>query len=68
MFRSVDKSSGYLFATHDLGRTLEVTRLALQKQIESLPENRFLNTAHDDLVAYLVETYSVEAVSLLRDQ
>lgn len=68
MFGSIDKSKGLLFVTHDLDHSLRSTMQKMRQEVESLDENRLLNTAPDDLKKYLVEKYSVTAITLLRDQ
>ena len=59
MFGSIDKSKGYLFVTHDLRQSLENATRNMRQEVEALEENRFLNTAPDDLQRYLAEKYSV---------
>jgi len=68
MFGSIDKSKGLLFVTHDLDHSLRSTMQEMRQEVESLDENRLLNTAPDDLKKYLVEKYSVTPITLLRDQ
>lgn len=68
MFGSVPKSSGLLFATHDLRNSLRSTMAAMQQEIEKIEEDRFLNTAVDDLKQYLVDKYSVTPITLRRDE
>lgn len=68
MLRYVDKSKGHLFSTHDLGAVIQNQIAGMQKEIESLDQNRLLNTAPADLTDYLVRKYCLEPVSLLRDQ
>lgn len=67
MFRLVDKSSGYLFASRDLREILETRLSAVQQEIEQIEANRFLNTAPADLVQYLVEKYDLQAPTLRVD-
>lgn len=68
MFGSIDKSKGLLFSTYDLGQSLHNATAAMLREIESLDANRLLNTAPEDLKIYLVETYAVTPIKLLRDQ
>jgi hypothetical protein len=68
MFGSIDKSKGLLFVTHDLQQSLHSAVQKMQQEIDTLDENRLLNTAPDDMKDYLVERYRVEPVRLLRDQ
>lgn len=68
MFGSIDKSKGLLFVTHDLDHSLRSTMQAMRQEVESLDENRLLNTVPDDLKKYLVEKHSVTPITLLRDQ
>ena len=66
--RGIDKSKGLLFCTHDLSQSLRNTADEIRREIESLPPDRLLNTAPDDLKNYLTAKYRVEPISLLRDQ
>ena len=68
MFGSIDKSKGFLFVTHDLDHSLRSTIHKMQQEVEALDENRLLNTAPEDLKRYLVDSYSVTPITLLRDQ
>lgn len=68
MFGSIDKSKGLLFVTHDLDHSLRSTMQKMRQEVETLGENRLLNTAPDDLKRYLVEKHSVTPITLLRDQ
>lgn len=68
MFKSIDKSRGILFATYDLEQSLRSTIETMRNEVKNLNENRFLNTAPDDLKRYLVEQYSVTPIVLIRDQ
>lgn len=68
MFGSIDKSTGLLFVTHDLDRSLRSTIQKMRQEVEMLDENRLLNTAPDDLKRYLIEKHSVTPITLLRDQ
>src|SRR5690242_3378536 len=47
---------------------LRSTIQKMQQEVETLDENRLLNTAPEDLKRYLVERYSVTPLTLLRDQ
>lgn len=66
--RGIDKNKGLLFCTHDLGQSLRSASDEIRREVESLPSNRLLNTAPDDLKKYLIEKYRIEPISLLRDQ
>lgn len=66
--KSIDKSKGLLFVTHELDATLRNTAQSVQREVEGIDANRFLNTAPDDLKQYLVERFSVAPIKLLRDQ
>ena len=66
--RSIDKSKGLLFSTHDLGQSLRNTADELRREVESLDPNRLLNTAPEDLKNYLAAKYRVDPIRLLRDQ
>ncbi len=68
MFRLVERSKGYLFASSDLGQIIETARSNLRSAVEGLEVNRFLNTAPADLTAYLVKEYTITAPRLLREQ
>lgn len=68
MFGSIEKGKGLLFVTHDLDHSLRRTVQQMQQEVETLDENRLLNTAPDDLKRYLVEKFSVMPITLLRDQ
>lgn len=68
MFRSVNKSEGYLFCTYDLGQSLQNTQKKMQDEITALDGNRLLNTPVADLVTYYVDTHRIEPLTLLLDQ
>lgn len=68
MHGSIDKSKGLLFCTNDLSLILRNAVAAMHKELESIPANRLLNTAPDDLRDYLAGKYRVEGIRLLRDQ
>jgi hypothetical protein len=67
MYSPVDKRTGYLFATNELGAMLDSQIYQLKQEVEQLESNRFLNTAPDDLKKYFVEKYSNSPIELLRD-
>lgn len=67
MFGSIDKSKGLLFVTYDLDQGLRATMQKMLQEIESLDENRFLNTAPEDLKQYLIEKHGVTPITLRRD-
>lgn len=64
MFGFSPKSEGYLFSSTSLVDGLAHRRSTILAEVESLDANRLLNTAPDDLVAYLVEKASVEPIVL----
>lgn len=64
MFRLLDKTSGYLFASRDLRELLDQRMAAMRSEVENLDANRLLNTSPTDLAEYLVEKYSLEVPSL----
>lgn len=66
--RSIDKNKGILFVTHELDAILRNQAQGIQREVDNIDPNRFLNTAPEDLKQYLVERYSVAAITLLRDQ
>ena len=66
--KSIEKSKGLLFVTHELDATLRNTAQSVQKEVEGIDANRFLNTAPEDLKRYLIERFSVTPIRLLRDQ
>ncbi len=66
--RGIDKSKGLLFCTHDLSQSLRSTADEIRREVESLPPDRLLNTAPDDLKNYLASKYRVGPICLLRDQ
>ena len=68
MFGTIDKSKGLLFVTHDLDYSIRATMQKMQQEVEGLDENRLLNTSPEDLKGYLVETYGITPITLLRDQ
>lgn len=65
--KSIDKSKDLLFVTHELDATLRNTAQGVQREVEGIDANRFLNTAPEDLKQYLVERFSVAPIKLLRD-
>ena len=67
MYRSGHRHN-YLFSDSELQRSLDATNAELRSAVDAIPAERFLNTAHDDLVAYLVEKYGVVQVMLQREQ
>lgn len=67
MFRSVDRSKGYLFCTYGLDQILRNAAQQMRSEVEGLDENRILNTSAEDLKQYLVEKYGVEPIQLKRD-
>jgi hypothetical protein len=67
MFRRIDKSKGLLFCTYDLSQSLRDTANALRNEVENLDPNRLLNTAPEDLKAYLANKYRIESIRLQRD-
>lgn len=67
MFNLIDKSKGYLFASHDLRAMIENQRAALRQEVEQMDANRLLNTSPADLSRYFVEKYNLTAPMLRRD-
>lgn len=67
MFRTVDKSSGYLFSSRELRDLIDARRSAVQQEIEQMEGNQLLNTAPADLSRYLVGKYSLHAPSLIKN-
>jgi len=67
MFGNIDKSSGLLFVTHNLGQMLQATMQSMRQEVEGLDENRLLNTSPEDLKNYLVKKYGVTPITLRRD-
>jgi hypothetical protein len=67
MFRLIEKSSGYLFASRDLQDLVDARVAAMLQEIEQLDANRLLNTSPTDLTSYLVEKYTLEVPFLRRD-
>ena len=50
--------------THDLDHSLQTTMQSMRQEVESLDENRLLNTAPEDLKNYLVTKYAVTPITL----
>jgi len=67
MFRTVDKSSGYLFSSRELRDLTEDRRNAMLQEIEQMDGNRLLNTSPADYSRYLIEKYSLLAPTLERE-
>ena len=67
MFRTVDKSSGYLFSSCELRDEVDARRNSMVQEVEKMDSNRLLNTSPSDLARYLVEKYSLFAPTLLKD-
>lgn len=57
-------SSSYLFSKFDLRLVLENQVREMPSEVESLGDNRLLNTSVDDLVSYLENKYRIEPVAL----
>ena len=53
-----------LFNRHDLRGVLAAQEQAISKDVDSLDENRLLNSSHLDLCQYFVEKYTVEPVRI----
>lgn len=68
MFRRQFSESERLFSKHDLGASLQLKRQYLQSELESLDQNRFLNTSPADLANYFAQKYGCTAITLLREQ
>lgn len=67
MFGSIGKGSGLLFVTNDLRQSLQDMTSNMALEIDTVEENRLLNTAPDDLKIYLLQKYSVTPIQLRRD-
>lgn len=67
MFRLIDESSGYLFASRNLREFLEQRTAAMCQEVEQLAPDRLLNTSPSDLVQYLVEKYKFDPPTLRRE-
>lgn len=61
---SVTREDPPLFSKGDLAGTLQNVESTLKGEIESYEANRLLNTPVEDLVAYFVAKFLVEAISL----
>ncbi|WP_295359638.1 hypothetical protein [Arenimonas sp.] len=61
-------SDGILFYDVDLVASLDAQRRSIESDINSIDQNRLLNTSPDDLVQYFVEKNHVEAPKLLLDK
>jgi hypothetical protein len=68
MYRFLDKNTGVLFASQDLGEFLRQKSGEMTSEVESIDSNRILNTAPADLSSYLVDKYKLEAPTLRRDE
>lgn len=67
MFRTIDKSSGYLFSSREARDLIDSRRASMLQEVEQMDGNRLLNTSPSDLTRYLVEKYSLQAPTLVRD-
>lgn len=63
-----DNLQDHLFSTTDLSRSLEATIKEVQRTVDGVPPEQFLNMAQADLVSHLVEKHGVEPIELLREQ
>lgn len=68
MFRTIDKSKGLLFSTHDLDQSIRATMWKMQQEVERLEENWLLSTPPEDLKRYMVERHGITPITLLRDE
>ena len=66
MFRTIEKSSGYLFSSKELRDIMDANRNALVQEVERMDANRILNTSPVDLECYLTEKYSLVVPTLDR--
>jgi hypothetical protein len=62
--RMTTRGEGYLFASVDLRQLLATRRSTLLQEIEQMDSNRFLNTAAEDLAAYLASKYSLVQLTI----
>lgn len=67
MFRLMEKSSGYLFASRNLRELMDSHVSAMRQEIDQIDANRLLNTSQTDLALYLIEKYKLQAPSLRRN-
>lgn len=67
MFRLMEKSSGYLFASRNLRELMDSHVSAMRQEIDQLDANRLLNTSQTDLASYLIEKYKLQAPLLRRN-
>lgn len=58
------RDSRYLFVVHDLRGVLENQFLAMEKEVDSIKEDKLLNTSVSDMIDYLEEKYKVEFLEL----
>lgn len=61
-------SDGYLFSSNKLDQLLNEIKGKIFTEVEQPGENRFLNTAPEDLIAYLVQLATVEPIRLRREE
>jgi len=52
----------YLFTDYDLRRTLDGQFEELQSEVNSMNDDRFLNTSENDMIKYLEEKYIIEPI------
>lgn len=62
------KADGYLFSSGNLEYLLQEMRGKIPTEVERLDANRLLNTAPEDLIAYLMQLATVEPITLRRDE
>lgn len=60
------KADGYLFSSNHLDYLLQEMRGKIPTEVERLDANRLLNTASEDLIAYLMQIATVEPITLRR--
>ena len=61
------RDSKHLFVDHDLRGVLENQFLAMEKEVDSINDDKLLNTSVSDMVNYLEEKYKVEFLELDRN-
>ena len=62
------KADGYLFSSNNLGYLLQEMGAKIPAEVERLDANRLLNTAPEDLIAYLVQRATVEPITLRHEE
>ena len=68
MFGSIDRKKGLLFCSDLLDQVLSKRLLEMQRNVELIDSNQFLNTSAEDLKRYLVEKCGVTPIRLMREE